>query len=62
MEYSTYSFQGIRYGNEVNSPCFQILTARVCGYEVGRVGNRVKKKKKKTEREGEKNKLKCVYK
>lgn len=33
-----------RYGNEVNSPCFQILTARVCG-EVGRVGNRVKKKK-----------------
>lgn len=59
MEYSTYSFQGIRYGNEVNSPCFQILTARVCGYEVGRVGNRVKKK---TEREGEKNKLKCVYK
>ena len=47
MEYSTYSFQGIRYGNEVNSPCFQILTARVCGYEVGRVGNRVKKKQKK---------------
>lgn len=51
MEYSTYSFQGIRYGNEVNSPCFHILTARVCVYEVGRVGNRVKKKNREGMRE-----------
>lgn len=60
MEYSTYSFQGIRYGNEVNSPCFQILTARVCGYEVGRVGNRVKKKKKNREGRREKQVQVCI--
>ena len=46
MEYSTYSFQGIGYRNEANSPCFQILTARVCVYQVRRVGNRFKKKQR----------------